>query len=1112
MKWITTPMLLSVFINPSLVNATSFSGKAISRSTDAVAAKPENIRNGNKVSQTVTGKLTNNQGEPVIGATVVVKGTNTGTTSGIDGSFSIDVPDNNAVLVISYIGFKNQEVSVGNRTTFNIILEEDAAALKEVLVVGYGTQSRETVTTSITKLDETALESVPYTNAAAAMQGTLSGVQVLSNSGQPGSTPRVIVRGGAAIQGINSAQPLYVIDGIQRTDMNDISPDDIESLQVLKDAASTAIFGSRASNGVVIITTKSGKAGKTRVTYSYDLSVGDVGKTYDILNARDYIYHGRLSIKRAMDRGYQTAAIGNTRLNGAFSLGTGNDLTRNTLYTTQYLIPGVNDHKLNEGWESMPDPIDPSKTIIFKDTDFDELLYQTAISHNHHVALSGGTDKATFNAGVGYLKGEGTTITTNYNRLTFNLNSDLKVRDNLSVFGRTMYTRSTNTSADVNTAFLRTSGLPRTTKYTFEDGGLAQGPSQTAGNPEYNLPNRDDENLNETMTLAIGSHWEILPGLSFDPQVSLYRINTGERRFQPAFYDALNFNTTRTARNTVSNWNQYQVDAIVTYAKTLGSDHNLEAKAGLSYFDREISTFTATGQGASTDLIPTLNASSTYSAVGSTISRLILPGYVARLNYDYKKKYLLTLNARYDGSSTFGENYKWGFFPGVSAGWNLHQEDFWQNLVPADLVNLKLRGSYGVVGNIGQIGDYQAQGEYGVATIATQQRYAGTVGINQQQLANPELRWESSTTIDLGADLGLLNNRFNVLFDVYRKVTDNLLSQLNLPASSGITSIITNLASIENKGVELELRADILPSTSAFNWNMSFNATNSKTKILKLPPNGIEFNRIGGIQVWDPASQSIVWVPGNAGLMEGGRIGDWYAYKALGIYKTDEEAASAPIDNITAGVSKKKYGGDVIWQDTNNDGQITPLDKTYVGNPFPKWTGGFSNTIGYKGFSLYTRLDYTLGHTIYNYASGFFNGNWQGDLAPTQEYIDRSWQQPGDEADYPQYNYYDPAATSTHGLWRGQGNTGLSSLLMEKGDFLCVREITLSYNVPTAFLQKIKLSNLRLNVTGNNLHYFTKYTGVNPEDGGYSQFNTQYGDRGRYPNPRNIIFGATISL
>lgn len=1097
--------LLSVFVNASYAEAYEVSTRFAEGLSIDKEAKNSGISDRNAPPQTITGGVTDENGQPLPGVTVAIKGTSLGTSTGADGNYTITAPDESSVLVFSYVGYKSREVSVAQGNVINVTLEEDVANLNEVLVVGYGSQSRETVTTAVTKLDPKVLENVPYANAASAMQGTLPGVRVQSTSGQPGAAPRIVVRGGTSINNPNGASPLYIVDGVIRPDMNDISPDDIESLQVLKDAAATAIYGARGSNGVVILTTKSGKAGSMRVSYRYDLTVSEVGKTYDLASAREYIHLGRLGLLAAAEK--NPAALG--RLTLPNGMGTGNDLTNNTGFTPQYLTP-ENQHKLNEGWESMPDPVDPTKTIIFKDTDFQDILFQTALSHNHHISLAGGTEKATFNAGIGYMSGEGTVITTNYDRLTFNLNGELQLTDKLGVFGRVLFTNSTSNQVYNNTEiFMRSIGLPPSAKYAFEDGTLAPGQARGLGNPAYHLPNRDDESGSENLTMAVGGHWDILPGLSFDPQVSLYRVNDNARTFQPAYWNgASNYNTVRNASASTSKWTQTQADAVFTYFKSFNSAHNLEAKAGFSYFGREISTFSASGQGASTDLIPTLNASAIYPSVSSTISNQVILGYFGRINYDYQQKYLLTLNGRYDGASNLGANHKWGFFPGIAVGWNLHQEPFWQSLPTTLLSSLKFRGSYGENGNISGLNDFQSQGSYGVPTASGQQRYGGDIGIQPLILPNSALRWERSRTFDVGADIGAFDNRVTILFDVYRRVTEDLLTSLTLPHSTGFGSIFTNLGSLENKGIELELGAQVLPSSSAFQWDISFNAAKTTHKILELPPSGAENNRVGGIQVWDPGVGDYVWVPANGGLMEGSRIGDWYAYKQLGIYATDEEAKSAPIDEVI-GADKTKYGGDVIWQDTDGNGIIDQRDKVYVGNPFPVWTGGFTNSLGYKNFSLLARLDFTTGHSIYNYARAFINANWQGDINMTKEMAEKSWKQQGDVTDFPRYYWNDQTQQN---MWRGHGNTGINSEYVEKADFLCVREVTLSYNVPANLLQRIKLNNLRLNVTGNNLHYFTGYKGLNPEDGGYSSSPSQWGDRGRYPMPRNIIFGANISF
>lgn len=1041
-------------------------------------------------ARSVKGKITDERNEGLPGVSIVVKGTTTGATTDASGQYTINVPSDQSVLVFSFLGYESQEITVGNQALLDITLKGDSKTLNEVVVVGYGTQSREVLTTSVSKLDTKVLENTPYANAASALQGNIPGVRVQApaNGGQPGAAPRIIVRGGTSINNPNGAAPLYIIDGIIRTNMNDINPDDIESLQVLKDAASTAIYGARGSNGVVIITTKTGKSGKTKVTYSYDLVFSKPGKMYEMANARDYIYLQRLGAVRSAKKD-PTATRQLTLATGA---GTGNDLTNNTIYTTQYLSD-ANKHKLNEGWESMPDPLDSSKTIIFQNTDFQKLIYQDGVSHNHYVALTGGTEKATFNAGVGYLNNQGTVITTKYDRLTFNLNGELKVRDNLTFFGRTMFTRSSNNEVyNISQIFYRSAANVPTSKLYYEDGTLAPGANRGNGNAAYFLNKDKRGNSIENMTLSVGGRWDILPGLSFEPQLSMYKLATDGYSFLPSYYNGTTAVTTRAASASYSKLTQYQADAVFSYDKTFASSHNLSIKGGFSYFGRNSYAMSASGQGAATDLIPTLNAATTPVSVGGSVSDQVILGYFGRVNYDYKQKYLFSLNARYDGASNLGANHKWGFFPGVSVGWNLHHEEFW-NALPADLVQLKLRGSYGVNGNISGLSDFQSQGEYGVGA-----RYLGVSAVQNTVIPNPSLKWEQSKTFNVGADLGLFKSRVNVIVDVYRRVTDNLLTSLTLPPSTGFSSIFTNLGSLENKGVELELSAQILPPSSPLQWQVGLNAAKTRHKILTLPYNGTLNNRIGGYNVYDPATASYVW---GGGLREGGRIGDHYAWNQIGVYATDEAAKSAPVDQMITYADKTKYGGDAIFQDVDGNNIIDERDRVYMGNPFPVWTGGFSSSLSYKNFNFVVRLDYATGHTIYNYARAFMDGQWAG-VSMTKEMVEKSWKKQGDVASMVQYQ----PGIGNYSNWRGTAWHELTtnSTYYEKGDYLCLREITLSYSVPSAVLQKFKISNLRFNLTGNNLHYFTAYEGLNPEDGDR--------DNGRYPIPKNIAFGASLTF
>lgn len=1038
---------------------------------------------------TVRGKVLDKDKNPVSGVTITEKGTQNGTFTADDGTFALQVKSTQSILVISSIGNKSLEITANSPLLNSISLENDDTNIDEVLVVGYGTQSRETLTTAISKLDEKVLENVTFANPASALQGTVSGVRVQSTSGQPGAAPRVIIRGGTSINNPNGASPLYIIDGVIRSNMNDINSDDIASMQVLKDAASTSIYGARGSNGVVIITTKSGESNRTKIEYSYNLTSSEVGQLYEMASARDYIYYARVGAQIAERK--VPGSI--NQLTQPIGFGTGNDLTNNTGFTTQYLTE-ANKHKLNEGWQSMEDPINPGKTIIFQETNWQDILFQNSVTNDHHLSVSGGTDRATVNASIGYMKSNGIAITTFYDRISANLNSDLKVNDKLTVNGKMMYSYATNNSVYSDTElFFRAAGMAPTAKYTFEDGTLAPGQGRNTGNPVYYLNKRDNKNANENLTLALSGDWKPVEGLTISPHVSLYKVAGDNYAFIHSYMNGVgSMNTTRPASSGYNKTMQTQADLIGNYTKSYGN-HAFDAMLGFSYFRRYVFGLSASGQGAATDLIPTLNASSTPVSVGGNQSLFAMVGYFTRLNYNYAQKYLLSLTARYDGASNLGTNYRWGFFPGVSLGWNVHKEDFFQVAKPY-FSTLKLRASYGVNGNISGLSDFHAQGSYSVGN-----RYLGESAVTNTVLANPNLKWEQSKTLDFGVDLGFMDNRFNILFDYYNRKTDDLITNLTLPPSTGFSSISTNLGSLQNKGIEVELNADILPRTSELAWNIGFNITTTKTKILKLPDNGVLNNRVGGVYVWDNAAGGYAW---GGGLQEGGRIGDFYGWLQDGIYSTDSEAANAPVDLTMPFANKTKYGGDVNYADLDRNDTLDTRDLTYLGNPFPTITGGLSTSLNYKGFSLYARMDYTKGHTIYNYAKIFLSGHWAPNLNIPQEMIEMGWTQDGDIAERPQY----VPGTANYSYWRGSAYhlSSTNSKFYEKGDYFALREVTLAYQVPSAWTERIKLNNVRVNVTGSNLYYFTKYTGMNPEDGGT--------DQGRYPIPRNFSVGLKAAF
>lgn len=1038
-----------------------------------------------QTSRQISGSVVDDRNEGLPGVNIQIKGTTTGTSTQANGSFTLSVPENSS-LIFSFIGYQSQEIPIGRNSTINIRLKADVAVLNEVVVTGYGTQSRETLTTSISKLDNKVLENASYTNVSAALQGAIPGLRVQTSSGEPGAASRIILRGGTSINNPNGAAPLYIVDGIIReAGLTDLNSNDIESIQVLKDAGATAIYGARGSNGVILVTTKSGKAGKTVITYSYALTSSQPGRTTEYASARDYIKYNRLGTVAGAVKNAALAA----RNQQANATGTGNDLTNNSAYTTMYLS-AANEGKLKEGWESMPDPLDESKTIIFKETRYGDLMYQSSLMHQHNISASGGSEKASFNAALGYITGEGTVISTGYKRLNFNLNGNLKLYENLSVNARVLYSnRTSNPVANYAYNFYRFPSLPGTAKYQFEDGTMAPGQSRTLGNPDYFLkgPYAPKGNTNvQNTTYSLGARWDIAKDLAFEPQVSLLNLSADSYSFQPAAL--LNgvgaVVTTRAASSGYSKTTQYQAEGVLTYTKSI-SDHNIEAKAGISYYSRNLLTQSASGEGAATDNVPTLNAAATPTAVGGSISDFRMIGLFSRVNYDYKQKYLLSLNFRYDGASNLGGKNRFGSFPGVSAGWNLHKEAFWKDILPENLLDLKLRASYGINGNISGLSDFQALGNYAVGT-----RYSGSAAVIPSVLPNADLKWEKSKTFDLGFDAGLFNRRIGILFDIFSRTTSDLLTTVSLPISSGYTSVFTNLGTLDNKGIEAAVTFRMLPNSSPIQWDLSFNTSKVTSRIAKLPNNGVAKNRIGGVYVWDPATGAYNWL---GGLQEGGRIGDMYAYKLTGVYKTDDDAAKGPVDQLVNTTNKTKYGGDAIWQDVDGNNIIDTRDQVYVGNPYPKWTGGFSSSLSYRGIGFYVRMDYSTGATIYNYPAVFADGQLQGDALPTQKFIDNMWKKPGDVTMTPRY------------IWQNQmNNIRPNNTYYEKGNFLAIREVSLTYTLPKSITEKLKIANLRLNLTGSNLHYFTSYSGQNPDDGGQ--------DNGHFPVPVNFSFGAQITF
>ena len=1066
---------------------------------------------------TIKGVVLDETGQSVIGATVLEEGTENGTITNLDGEFFLTVAKGKS-LVISYIGFETQRIRVVNEKQLKIILHEDSELLDEVVVVGYGVkQKRSTMTTAISKMDQKVLQNAALSNAAQALQGTVSGLRVTNTSGAPGSAPTIVLRGGAGIESAGS--PLVVVDGVVRS-MSDINPSDIESIQVLKDAASTAIYGARANNGVILVQTKKGKAGHTQVSYKFKGGMNFARKGYEYMDAENYIRFGRLG---RMHSGGSITDIDNTRGYGAV-YGANNP----EQYSIRYL--DGNENLLQEGWKQMTDPV-TGRQIVFKDygtTLRDEVYKDPAFTQDHYLSFNGGSEKGTFAASLGYYSEDGTVKGTEYRRFSGTLNGNYKVLPILNIKGGVSFSTSTAPELyydDMADLFERMQSMEPTWKPFFDDGSPNYGYGKRDGNPLYWLDKLTNKNNTRKTTLNIGADLELVKDKLFlRENSSIYYEDYTRELFDKEYRDYWNVNTERKASFAYQRTIQQQHSVQLEYTDTFKENHNFSAMLGGEYFENQYTEYSGSGQGAPFDDIPTLNASGNENMTAYSYREgYRIASFFGRVTYDYKRRYLFTAVARYDGISRLSDN-RWGFFPGVSAGWNIHEEAFFHNSPIANVVStLKPRISYGINGNVNGISNYDVYGLYGQASGT--HPYNGVNGILNTAVINSQLRWEKSKSFEAGLDLGFLNNRFNLILDYYNRTTSDLLTDVNLPGYTGFDSFKTNLGTLRNSGFEVEGNLNLITNPKGFNWNFSFNASYVFNKIVKLPDNGNENNRQGGSQVWDPASQQVIWV---GGYQEGHTLGDIYAYQQVKILRDENEVAQLAgnrIDMIAGlygpnvseadrqryGLTKPIEAGDVLWADLNGDNVIDQLDRVKVGNIYPKWTGGFSTTLSYKNVSLYGRFDFAIGHTILNMVAMRSIGQSVGFKNIIADGLD-CWTAENPDTDLPK-SYYDDS-TNKKNIYRDTAGSDITSVdnrssrFYEKGDYLALRELTLSWKLPAKWISKIHITDASLYVTGQNLFYITGYSGTSPE----APLVYPGVDTGRYPTPRTVLVGASVSF
>lgn len=1069
-------------------------------------------------TRTISGKVTDQSGQPLPGVTVLEEGTTNGTITNNDGIYTITAPVN-ATLAFSFVGMKTQQVAVNSKTQINIQLEEEFIGLDEVVAIGYGTQTKSTMTSAVSTVKAEELENTPSLNVIQALQGKAAGLDIRVTDGMPGSGADVIVRGGTSTSPGNDG-PLYVIDGVIRTNMSDLNPNDIESLQVLKDASSTAIYGARGANGIILITTKSGgtKNGKGQITVKYNTQIESVRKTYPFSSAEDYLWASRSAANLQLDYAnskdrltggaypYSTGAILNNKLGGGFGY------APYTVEFTDDLVGAegqeyVNNLFANEGYQRMTDPV-TGREILYKDNQYNNVMFDQGITHDLNVGFTGGTEKANIYTSLGIADQDGIVLGTNYKRLSFLTNANYYVKDNFKInagvsFQNANYVGPRGYTTTVN----RSSRLPATARLYYDDGTPAIG--EGGGSPRnilHELYYEEYSNKRNRTTLRLGADWEIIKNLHFKPSASLYLVEYIYNYFEK--YHEWDKNRNMSSQHNYDQ--QYLVDGILTYDKIISDKHNLNSMIGTNYTNYYYYDLNGSGRNAPTDYIPTLNASNTEDErVSSTIEEDILSSYFGRINYDYDTKYLFSISARLDGSSRFAENKKWGFFPSVSAGWNIDREEFWKSEL---ISRLKLRASLGSSGN-NVLSVTDTQGSYGSGY-----NYTWQPGILTTKLANDELVWETTTSKNIGADLGLIKNRLNISVDAYEKITKDRLISVPLASQTGFSSIMSNYGSLRNRGLELTFSGVVI-NKKELKWNIDFNFSFNRLIVMDLPDNGADKNRINGGEIYDKEKGEYIMV---GGLAEGERPGGIWTFNNIGVYSTDAEAANAPYDTKVSGywlnkpVGEQKVGGDAIWEDVDSNDIIDNRDLVFMGYKSPDKVGGLVNIFNYKNFTLRFATDYALGHVISNGWRARANGNARNRVMTMTDITDgEMWWEQGDQAKYPRYSAASDWDNGKRNHFRrtdGYNDVGLNqsygtdnSLYFSKGDFLAFRELSLSYSIPAIVVSKLSMQNIAVQAGLYNFGFLTAFDGITPEH--YDGY-----EGGDYYRPMQIKFGINVTF
>ena len=1067
----------------------------------------------------IVGTVKDVMGDPLIGAGVFVKGTAIGTTTDAMGRYTI-MADSDAILVFSFIGFKDGEKPVNNRSVVDITLVEDQNLLDDVVVVGYGTQSRKTLSTSISKVDGDKLYGQPVSSVGDALKGKVSGLRVATNSALAGDSPRFLIRGGSSINMGND--PIYIVDGALRDDLSGINPNDIESMEVLKDAASAAIYGARASNGVILVTTKKGNVSRgPEIVFDAQVGFAAPEKKWDLMGSRDLLAWARPAIANIYANSSGTLSAKTWLESGNSAWGTGNT-ANNHMFTTQYLERGGT---VPEGYQWMIDPLDETKVIIFTDTDFQSQWMDEALWHKEYIGINGGNDRLRYAASISYLDDDGVYAMSGYEVFTTHANVSFKITKNLEAATTFDLSRQTTRKLTDNyfNAFGRGIMFAPTAKGFDEQAGWLGG----TGNANAQLAScyetfYDREAATNRTSSSFSLKWHIIDGLTASAQYTYY-----DNQYRGSYYcygevDGYKnpISSTRSTTETRTQTARNTFTAHVSYNKTFKDKHDFSAVAGWELLTQRYWYLTANSTGSSSDDVPIIDSGINFSASNKDERQAMMSSF-ARVSYDYADKYIVAATFRADGSSKFAKGNRWGYFPAGSAAWVISEEPFFTN-VKSKMNTLKIRASYGLTGNNG-IGLYDTYGAFSTDV------YHGNSTLLPSAMQNSGMRWETTTQLDLGVDMGFLRDRVRFIFDWYNKKTDNMLFSITLPDTAPYSSVKANVGSAKFYGFEAELNADVIARKN-FTWTLGATYSYNQNRVLSLPeeyaydevdaygnPTGKKGYRIGGYKMTESGYRF-------GGTAVGEPLGRIYGYKIDHIIQNEPESHAAMYDASGKGhrvsdgqqITGRKDVGDYAFanrlgsaKDENGNEIINGEDMFYLGNVVPHSIGGINNTFRYKRLTFSVYFDYAIGHSIYNYMKTRMLQHTMGmSMSALATYANDCWKYPGDpDAKYARYFPNDGDY--------GNANWGRASdFNVEKASYLCLRDVSIYYDLPEKWVNRIGMKKLTVGLTGNTLHYFTGVTGaINPEtgmgatsdSGHYSSVSTANSSTSDRPN----IFPAT---